>query len=216
MNSPAPATSWAFWPTAPLLPGVIQVQGNAGYAPLPTPYWYGDLAGIKDPRAARKKAARLRAVAARLIAKGGKVRLKRAARLKARAARIERAAGLKPPVRTSLKSQLTKNTKHYSLPKTAAAAAAAAAEDDGDGEDPASDAEIAEAEADADAPDDPVSAEPSLAVSGGVIPGVSNTALIAGAAILLAAAAAVVVMRRRSKAAPRLTPPSASASSDAA
>jgi len=205
MNSPAPATSWAFWPTSPLFPGVIQVRGNAGYAPLPTPYWYGDLAGIKDPRAARKKAARLRAVAARLIAKGGKARLKRAARLKARAARIERAAGLKPPVRTALKSQLTKNTKHYSLPKNAAT------EDDGDGEEPASDAEIAEAEADADAPDDPVSAEPSLAVSGGVIPGVSNTALIAGTAILLAAAAAVVVMRRRAKARP-----SASASSDAA
>jgi len=209
MNSPTPATSWAFWPTSPLLPGVTLVAGNRGYAPLPTPYWYGDLAGPKDPRAARKKAARLRAIAARLIAKGGKARLKRAARLKARAARIERSAGLKPPVRTSLKSQLTQNTKHYSLPKTAATAAAA--EDDGDGEDPASDAEVAAAEADADAPDDPAAAETSLAVSGGVIPGISNTALIAGAALLLASAAAVVVMRRRAKARP-----SAAASSDAA
>lgn len=197
-----------------MLPGTLLVPSNAGYTKLPTPYWYGDLSGSTDPRAARKKAARLRAVAARLIAKGGKARLKRAARLKARAARIERAAGLKPPVRTSLKSQLTKNTKHYSLPKNQAASAAQ--DDDGDGEDPASDAEVAAAESDADAPDDPVAAEPSLATSGGFIPGVSNTALLAGAALLLASAAAVVVMRRRAKASTKAAPPSASASSDAA
>lgn len=188
MNQISPYTVWAFWPTSPLVPEPNLVPGNAGLSPLPTPYWLSGLDGVGDPRTARKKAAKLRAIAARLIAKGGKLRLKRAARLKARAAKIERAAGIATPRKDFIHLSSDKKINIH--------AKGLAKEDDGDGEDAATDEEVAAAEMDTASDDPELQAEPSV-VSSGLVPGVSNTTLAVASGVVVATALTVYLVRRR-------------------
>lgn len=188
MNAVSPYTVWAFWPTSPMIPEPNLVQGNTGMKPLPTPYWLAGLDGVGNPRAARKKAAKLRAIAARLIAKGGKLRLKRAARLKARAAKIERSAGMSTPRKDEIHLSSDKKINIH--------AKGLAREDDGEGESPASDAEIAEAEADISSADPELLSEPSVADSG-LVPGLSNTTLAVASGVFVATALTIYLVRKR-------------------
>lgn len=191
MNPYPPVLAVPFWPTAPVVPApkFVTVPGNTRFVPE---YHWGDFEPYGAPENARrrwrKRAAKLKAQAAQLQAKGGARNAKRAKRKLALAAKLE-AKAVTPGSMGSKTVPGKKPSKLQKAAKQARAAvkaqAAALLEPDDDADDAEAVEELAEADVPATGPE-----------------GSSNMTLMIGGtvAVLALAGIAFYVQNKKAKA----------------